>query len=199
MSHRVFSSFPRAAWVGLLFAVVTAGLLLSPKGVAASAPAPDRATARFEVDFMENMIDHHTLAIQMAQICVQKAIHPELRQMCQTIIETQSQERQQMQTWLQRWYGVGYQPQLKPGDQRMLERLAALSGAQFETEFMQMMIKHHQTAIREAEGCLRRAYHPELRHLCQNIITTQSAEIKQMQAWLCQWYDICQGRRRQPR
>lgn len=36
-----------------------------------------------------------------------------------------------------------------------------------------------------------RAYHAELRALCENIIVAQSAEIEQMQTWLCQWYGEC--------
>ncbi len=74
----------------------------------------------------------------------------------------------------------------------MIERLASLSGAEFEIAFMEMMIEHHEAAIREAEECLRRAYHRQLRRLCENIIETQSAEIEQMQTWLCQWYGICE-------
>ena len=38
---------------------------------------------------------------------------------------------------------------------------------------------------------MKKAEHPELVQLCQSIITTQQAEIDQMQAWLCGWYDIC--------
>lgn len=182
-------------WVLMALAIVGMGVVSVPVAQA-DAPAPNRGIANFEVRFMESMIDHHALAIEMGQICLQKAVHPELRQMCQNVITTQSQEIEEMQSWLQEWYGINYEPQMKPGDQRMLQRLAALSGSEFEIEFMQMLIRHHETAIREAEQCVRRAYHPELRDLCQNIIQTQSAEIQQLQAWLCQWYGICRGRQR---
>ena len=156
-----------------------------------SGPAPDKATAKFEIDFMKGMIDHHAMAVQMANICLQKAIHPELRSLCQNIIAAQQQEIAEMQTWLSSWYGITYSPQMKPGDMRMMERLASLSGAEFEIEFMQMMIKHHLKAIKEASKCVERVYHEELRELCENIITTQAAEIEQMRNWLCQWYGIC--------
>lgn len=179
------------ACAALLIAV--AGLIGTVPPAAADRPAPDRATAKFEIRFMQDMIDHHAMAVDMAEMCVMKAVHAELRAMCEEIIATQSQEIQQMQNWLEQWYGVSYQPQMKPGEMRMMERLASLSGAEFEVAFMQMMIRHHEQAIREAEQCLRRASHPELRTLCQNIIATQGAEIEQMQAWLCEWYDICRG------
>ena len=157
-----------------------------------NAAAPDRGTARFEIKFLQDMIDHHVMAVETAELCVARAVHEELRQLCEEIIAAQSAEIEQMQRWLRQWYGISYQPQMKPGDQREVERLASLSGAEFEIAFMEMMIEHHQAAIREAEECLRRAYHAQLRRLCENIIETQSAEIEQMQRWLCEWYGICE-------
>jgi len=72
-----------------------------------------------------------------------------------------------------------------------MEKLAALSPEEFEIAFMEMMIKHHAKAVKEGEHCLERAYHEELRQLCENIIATQTEEIALMQAWLCAWYGIC--------
>lgn len=156
-----------------------------------SAPAPSPSAANFEIKFMTDMIDHHQMAIEMAEICLDKAVHEELRTTCQNIIATQSAETQQMQSWLQDWYGITYEPVMKPGDEKMMERLASLSGAEFEIAFMEMMIKHHEKAIKEGRHCLDRAYHAELREMCEDIIATQSAEIAQMQTWLCQWYGEC--------
>lgn len=156
-----------------------------------SAPAPTRSAANFEIKFMTDMIDHHHMAVMMAEMCIGRAIHPELRALCEEIRSTQLAEIAEMQGWLQDWYGVTYQPMMKPGDQKMMERLAALSGAEFELAFMEMMIKHHEKAIKEGRHCLDKAYHTELRELCENIISTQSAEIAQMEIWLCQWYGEC--------
>jgi uncharacterized protein (DUF305 family) len=156
-----------------------------------SGPAPTPSAANFEIKFMEDMIDHHAMAVAMGQICLQKAVHEELRTLCQNIISSQSAQIAEMQSWLQAWYGISYQPEMKPGDQHMMDRLAALSGAEFEVAFMEMMIKHHEKALKEGRQCLDKAFHAELRTLCENIVTTQSAEITQMQTWLCQWYGEC--------
>jgi uncharacterized protein (DUF305 family) len=98
-----------------------------------------------------------------------------------------------MQGWLQTWYSDPYQPEMRDGDMRQMEKLASLSAPEFEIAFMEMMIKHHSKAIKEASTCLEKAYHPELVTLCQDIIETQSREIVQMRAWLCQWYAICRN------
>ncbi|HWO94744.1 MAG TPA: DUF305 domain-containing protein [Dehalococcoidia bacterium] len=157
----------------------------------ASEPAPDRSTARYEIDFMQDMIDHHAMAVMMAEMCVEKAVHEELRRLCEDIIAAQSAEIQQMQGWLQEWYGISYAPEMTPGAMKQMEKLAALSGAEFEIAFMEMMIKHHAKAVKEGERCVERVYHEELRELCENIIATQTAEIVLMESWLCEWYGNC--------
>lgn len=179
--------------VSLVLLVLIAVSLAGPARLArAEAPAPERATARYEVRFMENMIDHHAMAIMMAEMCLERAFHPALISMCQDIIAAQSQEIATMQSWLQDWYSVTYAPHMSPGQQQSMERQAMrLSPEEFEIWFMRNMIRHHEQAIREARECLERAYHPELRALCQNIMETQQAEIEQLQAWLCAWYGIC--------
>ena len=176
----------------LALGLLVAALLLSTVSAAlADAPAPETSTAKFEVRFMEDMIDHHAMAVMMAEACLEKATHEELVTTCQNIITSQSQEMEMMQMWLQDWYGVAHEPEMTPGMMNQHEKLAALDGAEFEIEFMQTMIKHHRQAIKEGEMCRDKAYHPELLSMCQDIIETQSAEIQQMQTWLCEWYGIC--------
>ena len=158
---------------------------------AGSMPAPRQPQANFEIDFMTDMIDHHAMAIEMSEICLEKAVHQELRERCQMIIETQSAEIERMQSWLSNWYGVSHEPEMKPGDMKMMERLASLTGADFEITFMEMMIKHHEKAIKESRHCLDKAWHEELLQLCHDIIAAQSAEIALFESWLCQWYGRC--------
>jgi uncharacterized protein (DUF305 family) len=156
-----------------------------------SAPAPDLGTSNYEIRFMENMIDHHAMAVMMAGICQQNAVHAELLAMCQSIEATQTQEIATMQSWLAAWYSLAYAPQMSQGSQQQMARLASLSGAVFEIAFMEMMIRHHWKAIVRAAQCVDRAYHDELIAMCEDIIVAQSAEIEQMRNWLCQWYGRC--------
>lgn len=183
-----------AAGLTCAVAVLAVGLTALASPAAAEAPAPDQGTARFEVDFLMDMIDHHAMAVQMADMCIDKAVHEDLRSMCEDIKASQSAQIDQMQGWLQDWYGMTHEPEMTPGQMRQMDKLAALSGAEFEVEFMESMIQHHRMAIREGEMCLDRADHDELKSLCENIIATQSAEIAQMQQWLCEWYDRCRER-----
>jgi uncharacterized protein (DUF305 family) len=117
--------------------------------------------------------------------------------MCQDIVTTQQQEIGTMRDWLATWYGISdYQPQMNPGKEKQMEKLAMLNNAEFEIEFMKQMIRHHKTAVVNASQCVQRAYHTELEDMCENIITAQLAEIRQMKDWLCRWYGICRPRHR---
>ena len=140
---------------------------------------------------MQDMIDHHAMAVMMAMLCEDRAVHPELLALCEQIVVAQSAEIQEMQGWLEDWYGVEYEPEMTKGMQRQMAKLAELEGAEFEIAFMEMMIRHHQTAVREGTRCVDRAYHQDLIELCEGIVATQTAEIALMRDWVCDWYDVC--------
>ena len=128
------SRLPRP-FIALLVAGALLGVFAGP--AAASGPASDPASARFEVRFMSAMIDHHAMAIEMAGLCPGRALHEPLLETCSTIIAAQSAEIADMQSWLSDWYGVSHSPMMRPGDERMLDRFAAMSGPAFEVEFME--------------------------------------------------------------
>ncbi|HLZ36639.1 MAG TPA: DUF305 domain-containing protein [Mycobacteriales bacterium] len=158
-----------------------------------------RPTAPYDVRFMTNMIDHHAMAVQMAQVCQRRAVHGQLRGLCVTISASQQREIRQMRTWLRAWYRTDHAPMMMPGMGQQMRRLGQFSGRMFEIHFMNMMIPHHQEAVRDARTCVNRADHRELRQLCRNIIRTQTAEIRQMRGWLCAWYAQCGQENRQHR
>lgn len=162
---------------------------------AQGAPAGTRQPkAGLEINYMEFTIDHHAMGVQMAQLCIQKAVHAELRDLCRTELATQSAQIHQLQSWLGAWYGITYQPEMTAGDQRMMAKLAALSGAEFEIEFMEMFSRHHHQIIQRSRPIARQAVHHELRQLAASIVQAQTAGIHDMLTWLCEWYSVCHTR-----
>lgn len=175
----------------LVATLIAAMASVSDRLARADEPAPNTGVAQFEIRFMENMIDHHQMAVMTAMMCQERSIHEELFLLCHEIAETQAAEIEEMQEWLADWYGIEYEPQMTQRMARQMEELAELEGAEFEIAFMEMMIEHHEGAIKEGRQCVKRAYHEELLDLCHDIIETQSMEIDLMESWLCDWYDIC--------
>jgi uncharacterized protein (DUF305 family) len=180
-----------AAFVLALVAMPVA----SAAPAAADGPAADPRSARYEVKFMTEMIDHHHMAVMMSAVCVQETdIEPELREMCQMMLADQQQEIELMQSWLQDWYGISYPPMMMPGHGEMMAELAALDGDEFEVAFLMSMPGHHLDAVREGARCERMASHQELLDLCGAIRESQLREVEVMRSWLCDWHDICRDR-----
>lgn len=179
------------AFVGPLALMI--GLVAAPTA-RADGPANSAQTSRFEVDFLTGMVDHHHMAVMMAESCQEKAVHAELRAMCESIATTQSAEIEQMQTWLMDWYGVDHDPMMTGGGMRAMMRLDRLAGERFEVAFIKMMIRHHKAAIREAGRCLDRAEHGQVLALCASIRQDQRAEVATLQQWLSSWYHRALGR-----
>jgi uncharacterized protein (DUF305 family) len=67
--------------------------------LAALKNAPD-----FDKEFIRQMIPHHRMAVMMSQMASKKATKPEIRNLAQSIIKTQTAEINQMQQWYQAWY-----------------------------------------------------------------------------------------------
>ena len=56
-----------------------------------------------------------------------------------------------------------------------------------EPEYLAEMVAHHQEAVAAASQ-LARSDRPQMRAFGESIVTTQSAQIEQMMAWLASWY-----------
>jgi uncharacterized protein (DUF305 family) len=58
-----------------------------------------------------------------------------------------------------------------------------------DSHFIEQMIPHHDDAILMAEIALKKADHPEIKTLAENIKRTQSEENAKMRQWYKSWYD----------
>lgn len=60
--------------------------------------------------------------------------------------------------------------------------------AEFDRLFIDMMVPHHEGAIEMARIAQQRAERPEIKHLAEQILRTQDAEISRMRRWRQEWY-----------
>lgn len=94
----------------IVIALVTLiALVLAGSAVYADSPVEERA-GRAEVRFLEGMIDHHQMALDMAADCLAKASTESVRTLCQNIVAAQSREILTMRGWLLSWYAIDYVP-----------------------------------------------------------------------------------------
>ena len=150
--------------------------------------------------FIEQMIPHHEGAIEMAKLAQERSKRPEILTLAKAIIQSQSKEITQMQTWYKNWYGteVPVNSTVEMGMGRGMMHGGMMGGqtsdieslknaANFDEAFLQEMIPHHQMAVMMAQMLLSGSNRPEMKQLGQDIITAQEAEIEQMRSWLAEW------------
>lgn len=176
--------------------------------------AIDGRAGRAEVRFLQGMIDHHQMALDMANDCLMNVQTEAVRTLCESIITAQSAEIAQMQAWLLDWYQIEYVPMSMQDMQAIMPRqnqghmggmhgghhehrdppmmmgmmagLSRLDGVDYEIAWLEAMIDHHDDALHMSERILRRAQHEPLIALAQAIISAQTAEIEYMEALIIQ-------------
>jgi uncharacterized protein (DUF305 family) len=150
--------------------------------------------------FIEQMIPHHEGAIEMAKLAQERSKRPEILTLAKAIIQSQSKEITQMQTWYKNWYGTEapVNPTVGMGMGRGMMHGGMMGGqtsdieslknaTNFDEAFLQEMIPHHQMAVMMAQMLLSGSNRSEMKQLGQDIITAQEAEIEQMRSWLAEW------------
>ena len=68
-----------------------------------------------------------------------------------------------------------------------LTKLQSLNGTEFDKEFVNQMIPHHEGAIEMGKDLANRTQRTELKELAGAIITDQQAEIEDMKEWSDEW------------
>ncbi|MFF4550756.1 DUF305 domain-containing protein [Streptomyces sp. NPDC001435] len=154
-----------------------------------AAPASDFNEA--DVKFAQMMIPHHEQALEMAKLANGRASDSEVTDIAAKIEKAQDPEITTMKGWLQSWgkpEAMGDMPGMDMGDGMMsdkdMEELKAMKGAEFDKMFAQMMIAHHNGAIAMAKDQQKNGQNTGAKKLADDIVTGQSAEVKQLQSIL---------------
>lgn len=145
--------------------------------------------------FIVEMTPHHEAAVEMAEIATREAEHPETKQLARAIIATQRKEIDELAAIHSDMFGMPVS-QGKHGSLGMDAQMMGMGGEAmmlagekpFDRAFVDMMIPHHQGAIRMARVELERGEDERLIGLAEEIIEAQSREIEEMNAWRRQWY-----------
>jgi len=145
--------------------------------------------------FIVGMVPHHEDAIEMAQLALERAEHPEIKRLAEDIIRTQTDENERMREWYRSWYGESVPEDGSlgmMGGRGMMGRRFGITGLEdadpFDKAFIEQMIPHHQMGIMMARMAGGNTNRSEIRGLADDIITGQSAEIEEMQGWYQEWY-----------
>lgn len=156
-----------------------------------------------DVGFAQGMIPHHAQAIEMADMAVAANAGPQVLALAQRMKAAQNPEIQTMSTWLRQWnqtvpdVGEGSMANgshdMADMDGMMMDgmmskadmtRLAESKGAAFDRLWVELMIQHHEGAVRMAKDEVAGGKDPAARALAASIVISQETEIREMTALL---------------
>lgn len=155
------------------------------------------APAGFDNDdvlFATNMIPHHQQAVELSALVPTRSANPALIALAQQISTAQEPEIATMKAFLVQWKenpgdgsehsGHGDMNMAGMVDDATMAKLATLNGTAFDELWLTSMISHHRGAIAMAKAEVDNGVNVDAKALASNIITTQQAEIDQMQKML---------------
>ncbi|MEZ5077282.1 MAG: DUF305 domain-containing protein [Solirubrobacterales bacterium] len=145
--------------------------------------------------FIAEMKPHHESAIEMANVALTESEHPEVKELAQAIVATQAAEVDELETIHDDLFGVavaeGDHGTLGMQDHEMgmdMEASTLAGERPFDRAFIDMMIPHHQGAIRMARVQLAAGENARLTEISEAIIAGQAREIEEMNSWRAEWY-----------
>lgn len=152
-----------------------------------------------DVEFMQGMIAHHSQAIYMSRMAAAHHASPRLLRFAEKIDQSQMAEIGIMQNWLRRngqfvpdtssWRTVTMPGMLT---KEQLQQLDASSGAEFDRNFLSMMIQHHEGALTMVDDLFAAplaGQDIDVNVFANDVVTVQTAEIGIMQRMLSQLSD----------
>jgi uncharacterized protein (DUF305 family) len=167
---------------------IAVGVISLARGVESDARKTDGA-------MIEAMIPHHEMAIEMAELAADRSERAAVREMARTIRAMQRREIEALERVHERLFGepvgaVDHGSLALPAEHMGMDMdISELARRpQFDRAFIDMMIPHHQGAIRMARIQLELGEDEDLWAISRAIISTQSREIEQMNAWRRAWY-----------
>jgi uncharacterized protein (DUF305 family) len=142
--------------------------------------------------FLDAMIPHHRMALDMARVAVRRTDDAAVRDVAMDVIANQRWEIAMMERWRREWFGATEPaPELHAADLAHLgmdHDIGAMARARpFPPAFYRAMIPHHRGAVVMARRLLAGDPRPELATLARSIATGQAIEIDRMKRFWRAW------------
>jgi uncharacterized protein (DUF305 family) len=162
-------------------------------------PPPVAAANEADADFVRMMIPHHNQALILSRLAPDRTANTELLALAGRVDVEQTVEIGTMQRW-QEFNGfdvtdpeTAYEMMMQEpamiemmgmATQVELDQLETLTGSAFDQLFLHLMIDHHQGAIDMCVQVMTDGQEPVLQSMANEMLTTQSTQIFQMQEML---------------
>lgn len=158
-------------------------------GTPRAEPAVVQPAARMDdVAFMQGMIAHHAQALDMTRLVADRTAREDMKLLAERMAVSQRDEIRRMRAWLDGKVSAesaSHTHQTMPGmlTAAELARLEVAKGTQFDSLFLELMIRHHEgalTMVRQLFDTPEAARDPLVYMFATDIDADQRAEIARM-------------------
>jgi len=151
-------------------------------------------TGNIDKDFAMMMKSHHQAAVDMSEEELESGKDDELKKMAQKIIDSQKSEINELQSFLDNHKSLekNYDPAMKEqGFSKMMDQNMMMmmdmpkmeENSSTDKQYTLMMIPHHQSAVKMAEGYVQFGKDSGLISMARKMIADQKKEIEQFKKW----------------
>ena len=143
--------------------------------------------------FIDSMVPHHRGAVDMAEVALDNAEHPEIKSLAEDIVSSQEAEIEQLRSIREREFGTsevpgGMSAEEMEGMGMTMDPQQLAKEEPFDKAFIDNMTPHHESAIEMANVALEQSDNPDIRRIAEAIVDAQKKELEQMEAWRDEWY-----------
>ena len=190
-THRSRRGLIAATLIAAVIAVILAGCGANDNTSSSVASSSSSGTATDRA-FAAEMIPHHRSAVAMAKIARKQTSRPEIKRLAAAIVQTQNAEIARFKELDAKLATAG----VATGHLGLSEAMMGMSmndamlinAKPFDRQFIDMMVPHHQGAIRMARIELAKGKNAELKKIAEDVVLAQSREIGQMNNWRRSWF-----------
>jgi len=135
-----------------------------------------------DLAFIDFFVSHHQMAIEMANMIVERGQRADVKTLAQSIKDAQTNEIAQMRSARQALTNVADSPAAPPDSHMMADQAAmmALSGEALDRHFLEEMIPHHAAGVPVAHRGRPRLQRADMKELALKIFAAQAREIGEM-------------------
>ena len=118
--------------------------------------------------------------VELGQLAAQKATDPAVRQFAERMVRDHSQASQQLNQILSQ-KGVTVPTETSSSEQREVDRLQKLSGADFDKAYIDHMIRDHKKDVKEFEHASQKAEDNDIKTFAANTLPVLQDHLKMAQ------------------
>lgn len=148
--------------------------------------SPNAQSKAYDHQFIDTVMQHHQMAMQMSQMSEPKATHPELKSKIRMMMEEQQKEMDELQSLKLKHYADKGEainmelPGMATAKKMDMHELMEVQGEAFDQKFITMMTQHHKTGVDLAQSEVRNGKQSDVKALAQKIIQSQKKDIADM-------------------